>query len=460
MKFKFNNYSRLVGQRDEYQWYQSKVFMDEPDEALNKVDSVQYQLPPSFPTPIHLIRDRNSRFAVEFSGWGEFVIFIVIYLKDGTVEHTEYKLDSTKPWPSHLLEHYLQNPFGLRGGVEPERFVVPERLIREITEDIVKKQSISIVGARMMGKTSLLKFIASEQCQTYYQDEKGQSVPMRFVYVDLQEHAGKSRNQLIPEIARTVSEGLPAKGQFKGSSHAEALEWIKQTTGRRRARSPFWILLFDEFDRVVELNGIDKTLFDELRSLPQHYNLRFVIASRRKLIDLPLPQGVSTSPFFNLFKEHFLSVWEEPTVRTLMFKPLGTALKLFTDDDFAFVSRVTAFHPLLLQMGCYHLFNARRGGEKRAVDYAQVQENYMQEAESVYRYYWNCEISDVEREWLRDCWQAASQRDTVALQALHDDTPNRKNQTIRVRLAKLGFVLNQAGAIEFPTGLQTFLGKL
>src|SRR5262249_35762614 len=150
-----------------------------------------------------------------------------------------------------------------------------------------------------------LKFLASERCRAYYQDEDGQSPAMRFVFVDLQELSGKNRDQLVPEVARTASEGLLPKERFQGSSHTEALEWIKQRAGRRRAGSPLWVLLFDEFDEVTELHGLDKTLFDELRSLPQHYNLCYVIASRQKLIDLPLPQGVSTSPFFNLFKEHF-----------------------------------------------------------------------------------------------------------------------------------------------------------
>jgi len=353
----------------------------------------------------------------------------------------------------------LRNPFGLRGGVEPERFVEPERLVWEVTEDIAKKQCVSIVGARMIGKTSLLKFLASERCQDYYQYESGQTPALRFAYIDLQEHSGKRREQLVPELACAMSEGLPVKKKFQGNTHAEAVEWIKQTAGRSRDGRPLWVLLFDEFDRIVELNGIDKELFDELRALPQHYNLCYVIGSRRKLFDLPLPQGVSTSPFFNLSKEHFLSVWDEATARALVFKPRGKELKLFTDDDFAFMTRLTARHPLLLQIGCYHLFNARRAGGKKTVDYNQVQESYMQEAESVYRYYWDSEVDDAEREWLRDCWQAVSEGDTVALGEFQNDTPQRKNRTIRVRLAKLGFVLSESGSIEFPTGFQSFLGR-
>jgi len=115
---------------------------------------------------------------------------------------------------------------------------------------------------------------------------------------------------------------------------------------------------------------------------------------------------------------------------------------------------------LLLQIGCYHLFNARRAGGKKTVDYDQVHDSYMQEAESIYRYYWDHEINGVEREWLHDCWQALYGKDAIALQGLQNDTPQRKNRTIRVRLAKLGLVLSESGAIELPAGLRSFLGGL
>lgn len=100
MEFKFDNYARHVGSRGEYEWYEWKVFMDEPTEKLEKVSSVEYRLHETFPNPIRTVEDRSSRFALESSGWGEFRILITIYLKDETEEHTEYDLDLSKPWPS------------------------------------------------------------------------------------------------------------------------------------------------------------------------------------------------------------------------------------------------------------------------------------------------------------------------------------------------------------------------
>jgi transcription initiation factor IIF auxiliary subunit len=100
MAFRFDNYSRRVGSREKYEWFEWKVFMDEPAEKLGKVRSVEYRLHKTFPNPIRIVEDRNSRFALKSAGWGEFWIFITIYLNDGTEEHTKYYLDLRKPWPT------------------------------------------------------------------------------------------------------------------------------------------------------------------------------------------------------------------------------------------------------------------------------------------------------------------------------------------------------------------------
>jgi TIR domain/AAA domain len=349
------------------------------------------------------------------------------------------------------------NPFGLRGGIDPEHFVVPETLVRRITEDIVKWQSLSIVGPRMIGKTSLLKFLASPLYQDYYQSASGSSPKNRFVYFDLQQYGLGDQDKLLPELAAGMSKLLPPNKQFQGNSSKEALDWIKHTAGRRKVSSRSWVLLIDEFDRVVELSGADQIPFNELRSLPQYYNLCYVIASHHKLINLPLPQIGYFSPFFNFFKEYFLTVWDKATARKLMVKPLEIPLEVFRDDDIAFMMQLTACHPLLLQIGCYYLFNLRSADEKKSVDNREILDSYMQDAKSLYQYYWDHEISNTEREWLSNCLETLCNSDKNNQEALQKLSFGPKNQNIRIRLAGLGLVLNETGLLELPLGFQKFL---
>ncbi len=97
MTFKFNNTSREIGRRGDYNWYEWKLYMDEPEEKLKDVESVEYRLHETFPNPIRIEEDPKSRFALNTSGWGEFTVYITVHLKDGTKENTRYELDLEKP---------------------------------------------------------------------------------------------------------------------------------------------------------------------------------------------------------------------------------------------------------------------------------------------------------------------------------------------------------------------------
>ncbi|MBF0476472.1 MAG: hypothetical protein HQK59_11685 [Deltaproteobacteria bacterium] len=153
----------------------------------------------------------------------------------------------------------------------------------------------------------------------------------------------------MPQIARAMSSKLTAESPSPPDTHKEALDWIKTIAGRQDDEEKhLWVIMIDEFDKVAELDEVDTQLFDHLRSLPQHYNLCFAIASRRKLIDLPLQEGVNSSPFFNCYCEEFLAKWDESLVRSLMQEPLGQKLDCFSEDDFDFISNLTGNHPFLL----------------------------------------------------------------------------------------------------------------
>ena len=99
-KFKFDNYSRHLGIRGEYEWYKWKVFMDEPPDVLDKVSSIVYKLHETFANPIRIVNDRKSRFALSSVSWSGFWIHITVYLKDEREILTKYWLDLNRPQPA------------------------------------------------------------------------------------------------------------------------------------------------------------------------------------------------------------------------------------------------------------------------------------------------------------------------------------------------------------------------
>lgn len=60
---------------------------------LSRVKEVEYTLHETFPKPVRRIRDKQTGFKLEASGWGGFTIYARVYFDDGS---------------SQLLTHDLQ----------------------------------------------------------------------------------------------------------------------------------------------------------------------------------------------------------------------------------------------------------------------------------------------------------------------------------------------------------------
>jgi len=94
-----NNYAKKVGKVENYDWYEWEVFVNENEETLGKIDHVEYLLHPTFPNPRRVANEKESKFAIRTSGWGEFTVKATITFKDGTKEKVSYELDFDKKWP-------------------------------------------------------------------------------------------------------------------------------------------------------------------------------------------------------------------------------------------------------------------------------------------------------------------------------------------------------------------------
>lgn len=93
MDMRFKNTSRPAGRRGDYKYFEWEVFLDEPQQVLDKVEAVEYRLHRTFPDPIRTVTDRASRFSLKAAGWGEFVIYITVYMQDGSEVDTEHHLE-------------------------------------------------------------------------------------------------------------------------------------------------------------------------------------------------------------------------------------------------------------------------------------------------------------------------------------------------------------------------------
>lgn len=96
---RFNNFAKPIERRGDLQYFRWKVFTDEPDAILDKIESVEYLLHPTFPNPYATRKDRATKFSLESRGWGSFDIDITVNFKDGHKEVGKYYLDLKRGWP-------------------------------------------------------------------------------------------------------------------------------------------------------------------------------------------------------------------------------------------------------------------------------------------------------------------------------------------------------------------------
>lgn len=77
--------------------YNLRIYLDGDDRELDKIEKVEYELHPSFPTPRQGSSDRDDNFAIEIWTWGTFDIKVKIQLKNGANIETDFYLDYNLP---------------------------------------------------------------------------------------------------------------------------------------------------------------------------------------------------------------------------------------------------------------------------------------------------------------------------------------------------------------------------
>jgi len=82
-------------------------------------------------------------------------------------------------------------------------------------------QSVSIVGDRRVGKSSLLHFICDEENRNKYLDNPENYV---FVLMDLQEEPNDTISDFIESLLRLIEEALGSDIQFEGKTEYDALK--------------------------------------------------------------------------------------------------------------------------------------------------------------------------------------------------------------------------------------------
>ncbi len=179
-RIKFNNYSMLVGKKQGDDWYDWCVFVDDTPGLVSQIRSVEYALHRSFPDPVRVRKDKNLRFALLSSGWGEFNLRIKVELETGENLPLAYglrlladdwpKKAPPRTWPNEetqgvyeclIQEHHRwrkPETISRMTGIAIER--IHAVLQSLATENYTRRaDSLSIDGQELWGATSIVGII-------------------------------------------------------------------------------------------------------------------------------------------------------------------------------------------------------------------------------------------------------------------------------------------------------------
>ena len=94
--------------RGERRHFHVAVFVDEPQERLDRIRMVEYRLHDTFKEPLRQTDTRENRFEESFFTWGKFTIEVTVLYRDMEVEKYRFYLDYSLP--PDLGLNYVQVP--------------------------------------------------------------------------------------------------------------------------------------------------------------------------------------------------------------------------------------------------------------------------------------------------------------------------------------------------------------
>ncbi len=268
----------------------------------------------------------------------------------------------------------MPNPFvyGTRI-IEQDRFVGRKDQLKRIfgTLDTIhtgQLQSISIVGPRRIGRSSLLYHLK----QVF---PKYLSYPERYIftYIDLESGQYGTLNSLLRGILEELSISISlAETNDSRLLHRELKKVIRnqeldlaafeagiQQFSKIPTLPLYPVICLDEFEQLIEYSQeFPDRLYDSWRSLMNANHVAFVIVSTKPLPNLSQTKKL-TSPFFNIFST-FIELSELTQAESQELINWGRSCdRPFMDNDCRRALRIARHHPLKLQLIGHLIYEAK-----------------------------------------------------------------------------------------------------
>lgn len=297
----------------------------------------------------------------------------------------------------------MNNPYIYRGPVRARSmFFGREHELREIVAFLNGNQSVSVVGPRKIGKTSLLFHLL--RCEEW--DCMGMDPNNLIAYLDCEVLGGSNHEEIFATLAAEIAAALeerelPSESELDTAQERPGRLSFERAVRKLNQRGLRVVLILDEFERLSTNPNLDVNFFNALRSAAGRYQLAFVTASAQALIQLTYSgrsQEILSSPFFNIFAPLQLGLFPENEARQAITVPAQDAGQAIPPGTVDFIYDLVGGFPLGIQVAGFHTFELMQANDRP--DLTEIEHRALQELQPHFEYYWH-NLSSAEQDALR-----------------------------------------------------------
>ncbi len=243
------------------------------------------------------------------------------------------------------------NPFYNRKMIKKEEeFIGRKREIDDIINRVRGGNSVSVVGERKIGKSSLLYNLYLRGNKLLNDPEKKE---YKFVYIDLQDIAMTTPERFVKEVLEKLDIRYEVD-KIQENAIAEFSELLEINS--KKEIKP--ILLIDEFEAILERRDFNNDFINALRYLANSGCITYVVSSKISLREIT-DKGKLTSPFWNIFVTLKLGEFSSKKEVDMFFEVYWQGLNI-TKEERKFLLAINTAYPLQLQITCYWLYENRK----------------------------------------------------------------------------------------------------
>jgi serine/threonine protein kinase len=308
-------------------------------------------------------------------------------------------LDSTVDRPVEVesrVRGSKQNPYLNRVMLRnPQDFFGRGREIKRIYSrlDAPHPQSISVVGERRIGKSSLLNYIYHRRHRRQYMQNHENSI---FIFMDFQRSADLTVPKFIDILFSMFK--YEQRKELKHIGEERSLDQLKDVVQELSNEGKRVIMLMDEFDAITKNENFDMQFFSFLRFLANNFLVAYVTSSYLELQQMCHNKDIADSPFFNIFSNLPLRPFRREEAVELITVPSereGVPL----GGNAARILEFSGYFPLYVQIACSNVFEFLVERPDAAPDWEEISRSFKEEVFPHYSFIWG-RMDEASRETL------------------------------------------------------------